>query len=84
MTSEPLEVRVWAIFDYWAAYLGGEKILKLNPKGGRGGQSVPFDFWLAATGSCYGHKNSWLYPYKSQVEGSKVIFFTIFTDFSEI
>ena len=26
MTSEPLEVRVLAVFDYWAAYLGGEKI----------------------------------------------------------
>ena len=26
MTSEPLEVRVLAVFDYWAAYVGGEKI----------------------------------------------------------
>ena len=26
MTSEPLEERVLAIFDYWAAYVGGEKI----------------------------------------------------------
>ena len=26
MTSEPLEVRVSAVFDYWAAYVGGEKI----------------------------------------------------------
>ena len=25
MTSEPLEVRVLAIFDYWDAYVGGEK-----------------------------------------------------------
>ena len=26
MTSEPLEVRVLAVFDYWAAYIGVEKI----------------------------------------------------------
>ena len=26
MTSEPLEVRVSAVFFYWAAYVGGEKI----------------------------------------------------------
>ena len=26
MTSEPLEVRVTAVFDYWDAYIGGEKI----------------------------------------------------------
>ena len=26
MTPEPLEVRVLAVFDYWAAYVGGEKI----------------------------------------------------------
>ena len=26
MTSKPLEVWVLAVFDYWAAYLGGEKI----------------------------------------------------------
>ena len=26
MTSEPLEVRVSAIFDYWAVYVDGEKI----------------------------------------------------------
>ena len=26
MTSEPLEVRVSAVFDYWDAYIGGEKI----------------------------------------------------------
>ena len=26
MTSEPLEVRVSAVFDYWAGYVGGEKI----------------------------------------------------------
>ena len=26
MTSEPLEVRVLAVFDYWDAYVGGEKI----------------------------------------------------------
>ena len=26
MTSELLEVRVSAVFDYWAAYVGGEKI----------------------------------------------------------
>ena len=26
MTSEPLEVRVSAVFDYCAAYVGGEKI----------------------------------------------------------
>ena len=25
MTSEPLDVRVSAIFDYWAANVGGEK-----------------------------------------------------------
>ena len=25
MTSEPLEVRVSAVFDYWDAYVGGEK-----------------------------------------------------------
>ena len=33
-----------------------------------------FDWLPFLTGSCYGHKNSWLYPYPSQVEGSKVIF----------
>ena len=33
------------------------------------GDRLPF-----LTGSCYGHKNSWLYPYTSLVEGSKVIF----------
>ena len=26
MTSKPLKVRVLAILDYWAAYVGGEKI----------------------------------------------------------
>ena len=26
MTSEPLEMRVSAIFDYWDVYLGGEKL----------------------------------------------------------
>ena len=26
MKSEPLEVRVSVIFDYWAAYIGGKKI----------------------------------------------------------
>ena len=26
MTSEPLEVGVLAVFDYWAAYVAGEKI----------------------------------------------------------
>ena len=26
MSSEPLEVRVLAVFDYWDAYVGGEKI----------------------------------------------------------
>ena len=26
MTSEPLEERVLAVFDYWVAYIGGEKI----------------------------------------------------------
>ena len=26
MPSEPLEVRVLAVFDYWDAYIGGEKI----------------------------------------------------------
>ena len=26
MTSEPLEVQVSAAFDYWAAYVAGEKI----------------------------------------------------------
>ena len=26
MTPEPLEVRVLAVFDYWAAYVGGEKV----------------------------------------------------------
>ena len=33
-----------------------------------------FDWLPFLTGSCYGHKNSWLYPYTSLVEGSKVIF----------
>ena len=33
-----------------------------------------FDWLPFLTGSCYGHKNSWLYPYTSQVDGSKVIF----------
>ena len=26
MTSEPLEVRDLSVFDYWDAYIGGEKI----------------------------------------------------------
>ena len=26
MSSEPLEVQVSAVFDYWDAYVGGEKI----------------------------------------------------------
>ena len=29
MTSEPLEVWVSAVFDYWAAYVGGE-IIKVD------------------------------------------------------
>ena len=33
-----------------------------------------FDWLPFLTGSCYGHKNSWLYPYTFLVEGSKVIF----------
>ena len=33
------------------------------------GDRLPF-----LTGSCYGHKNSWLYPQTSQLEGTKVIF----------
>ena len=36
MTSEPLEVQILAVFDYWAAYVGEEKIkidrLKDSPK----------------------------------------------------
>ena len=36
MTSEPLEVPVSAVLDYWAAYVGGEKIkidrLKRHPQ----------------------------------------------------
>ena len=48
-----------------------------NPKGGGGGsKSAQWVFnWLPfLTGSCYGHKNSWLYPQTSQLEGTKVIF----------
>ena len=30
MKSEPLEVRVLAIFDYCAAYVGGEKKIKID------------------------------------------------------
>ena len=30
MTPEPLEVRVLAVFDYWAAYVGGEKKIKID------------------------------------------------------
>ena len=33
-----------------------------------------FDWLPFLTGSCYGHKNSWLYPQTSQLEGTKVIF----------
>ena len=33
------------------------------------GDRLPF-----LTGSCYGHKNSWLYPKTSQLESTKVIF----------
>ena len=33
-----------------------------------------FDWLPFLTGSCYGHKNSWLYPYTSQQEVGKVIF----------
>ena len=32
MTSEPLEVQVLVVFDYCAAYLGGEKIKIDRPK----------------------------------------------------
>ena len=33
-----------------------------------------FDRLPFLTGSCYGHKSSWLYPQTSQIEGTKVIF----------
>ena len=33
------------------------------------GDHLPF-----LTESCYGHKNSWLYPWTSQLQGTKVIF----------
>jgi hypothetical protein len=61
----------------WWNLLGKTRELPLtlkDPGGGaaaalRSGDCLPF-----LTGSCYGHKNSWLCPYTSQQEVGKVIF----------
>ena len=59
--------------------LNSKHPILFNPKGGEAGGGSKSARWSGdrlpfLTGSCYGHKNSCLYPQTSQLEGTNVIF----------
>ena len=43
MSSKPLEVRVSAVFDYWDAYVGGEKSKQMDLKDTPEQMSLPIN-----------------------------------------